>query len=76
MSYPFKSWVYRRPHDYRAPRLGVLFLPAAAVPQVGIPFGVDSKDTGWEDELTNTSDAELVNSVDVSDVESTWIRGP
>lgn len=48
----------------------------ASPQQIGLPWAIGSKDAGWEDELTNTSDAELVNSVDVEDVVSTWIRGP
>ena len=32
--------------------------------QVGLPFGVTGNPDAWEDELANTSDAELINSVD------------
>jgi hypothetical protein len=41
-----------------------IFTFEEAAGQVGLPYTVGSKDTGWEDELANTSDAELVNSVD------------
>ena len=44
--------------------------------QIGIPWAIDAKDPGWEDELANTSDAELLNSVDVKGATSTYIVGP
>ncbi len=44
--------------------------------QVGIPWAVDAKDPGWEDELANVSDAELLDSIDVAHVTSTYIVGP
>ncbi len=65
MSYPFHSWVYRRPFDYRAPRPFAVPIFDAAVGQVGIPFAmVGGNPDTWQDELGGTSDAAIIDSID------------
>jgi hypothetical protein len=40
----------------------IITLPPAG--QIGLPWGVTGNPDAWKDELGNTSDAELINSVD------------
>lgn len=43
----------------------------------GVPYSVTvGSGTGWTDELANTTDAELINSVNVRPTTSTYIDGP